>query len=663
MLALGLLGVAAPAAAHHISGFVYCDQDGSKTITVGDVALTGITVSATPAGGSGATGVGGTYFIGLPSVTANYTVALTAGVPSGASVLLPAGGTQVVNIVTGGLEDADGISFLLKDCTACSAANCNDSNPCTDDVCGANGCTHSNNTAACSDGDACTQDDACSAGACTGKIKPCSDGNQCTADLCDPATGCVFVNTTKPCNDGNACTISDTCAAGVCNGTPRVCNDNNGCTNDGCSQQTGCVFTNNTTPCDDGDTCTNNDVCNAGKCAPGTPRDCNDNNPCTTDTCSAAGCVHTPNTAPCNDNSLCTKDDVCSNGVCHGSTINCNDNNPCTDDSCKIDSGCTYAFNSGPCDDRNACTNNEKCTNGACVGTATPGVCDDANPCTTDSCDPTSGCVHTGVVCDDGDLCNGMESCNPQTGQCVSTGSSATPAFLFCSEARINNRATIDGDVGVNAVGGSLKIARDGTAANGTTVTAHDLTLGNNTTVDDVKANGVFLARGAAIHGARMTPTLPITTPCCDIPAATCGGNDVRVQKGEHHAPLAPGTYSSLTMMNNGTLTLMPGAYTFCDVVVAKNAKITSMGAVVVNVDGDFRLGNGSTLGPKVANPLPALNVAGSGFRLGAGAQLVAITKAPHAEGHFGRSASVVGRMCLDSAVTDKGIALSCRLR
>jgi len=159
--------------------------------------------------------------------------------------------------------------------------NCNDNNPCTADSCNpSSGCVHTPTPgAACSDANACTVGDVCSAaGQCTpGSPANCDDHDQCTLDSCNPATGCL--NPATPgaiCNDGDACTIGDRCSsnlgggASICLGTqPRNCNDNNACTADSCSSATGCV--NAPTPgtsCDDGNACTTGDTCSAtGTCS------------------------------------------------------------------------------------------------------------------------------------------------------------------------------------------------------------------------------------------------------------------------------------------------------------------------------------------------------------------------------------------------------------
>jgi hypothetical protein len=66
--------------------------------------------------------------------------------------------------------------------------------------------------ATCTDGNACTAFDGCSAGVCAGlalDVKvDCDDGNVCTTDTCVPATGCKPVATS--CDDQNVCT-ADSC--------------------------------------------------------------------------------------------------------------------------------------------------------------------------------------------------------------------------------------------------------------------------------------------------------------------------------------------------------------------------------------------------------------------------------------------------------------------
>ncbi|HYS54558.1 MAG TPA: post-COAP-1 domain-containing protein [Thermoanaerobaculia bacterium] len=308
-------------------------------------------------------------------------------------------------------------------CVGGPAPNCNDNNVCTDDSCNpATGCVHINNTAPCNDGNACTTNDTCAAGACVGGPAPnCDDGNVCTTDGCNPASGCTHVNNTNPCSDGNACTTNDTCAGGACVGGPAPnCDDGNVCTDDSCNPATGCVHTNNTNPCSDGNACTTNDTCSGGTCVGGPAPNCDDGNVCTTDACNpASGCTHINNTNPCNDGNACTTSDTCANGTCVGGPApNCDDGNVCTTDTCNTQTGCVHTNNTNPCSDGNACTTNDACSGGTCVGGPAPN-CDDGNVCTDDSCVPATGCVHTNNTgpCNDGNACTTNDTC--AAGACV----------------------------------------------------------------------------------------------------------------------------------------------------------------------------------------------------------------------------------------------------
>jgi len=108
-------------------------------------------------------------------------------------------------------------------------ANCNDNNTCTTDVCGDAICTHTSlaNGTACNDGNACTRTDRCSNAVCVGSNPvTCVALDQChDPGVCAPATG-LCSNPNKPngttCSDNNACTAPDACSAGVCVGQPIV---------------------------------------------------------------------------------------------------------------------------------------------------------------------------------------------------------------------------------------------------------------------------------------------------------------------------------------------------------------------------------------------------------------------------------------------------------
>ena len=219
-------------------------------------------------------------------------------------------------------------------CTGGGPRSCDDLNGCTDDFCDdESGCVHTDNNAACSDGNACTTGDICSEGACAGgTLVSCDDGSACTVDACSPATGCTHA--------------------------PVSCDDGDPCTNDSCDPVLGCrhVLAADGSACSDGDACTTGEVCTGGVCGSGGTVSCDDGNPCTDDTCSpATGCAHANNTVSCNDGNACSTGDVCSGGVCAGAPMVCNDGDPCTTDAC-VNGSCVFGPNPAVCSDGIACT-------------------------------------------------------------------------------------------------------------------------------------------------------------------------------------------------------------------------------------------------------------------------------------------------------------------
>jgi cysteine-rich repeat protein len=297
----------------------------------------------------------------------------------------------------------------------------------------------------------------------------CDDGNECTTDLCDAEVGCIHTKLDEgECKDGDSCTVGDHCEAGICIGLPVKCDDGNPCTDDSCDGLGGCVAVPNQADCDDNDPCTVADRCQDHQCS-GTPIPCDcqadedcaaleDGNLCNgTLHCDLANwpykCVVEeetevlctgPEPGPdaiclqplcnpdmgdcslvaandgfaCDDGNACTVGEHCSEGSCVGGVAPiCNDDNPCTDDSCDPDGGCLYTANSAICSDGDVCTTLDLCADGNCIG-GPPLVCDDGNACNgEESCDSAQGCKSgTPLTCDDGNTCNGPEGCDPAIG-------------------------------------------------------------------------------------------------------------------------------------------------------------------------------------------------------------------------------------------------------
>lgn len=147
------------------------------------------------------------------------------------------------------------------------------------------------------DDDACTKDPVCDEGYCTGfEDLVCDDGNACTADACDIAVGCTTTDLTTPCEDGDYCTYADKCSGGSCvAGAALGCEDGDICTDDACDPVVGCSHSHNNATCVDANACIEASVCDVGSCAGGKIVPCGDGNACTVDRCSPeTGCVTKP---------------------------------------------------------------------------------------------------------------------------------------------------------------------------------------------------------------------------------------------------------------------------------------------------------------------------------------------------------------------------------
>ncbi len=208
----------------------------------------------------------------------------------------------------------------------------------------------------------------------------CSSGTDDGADAASGDTGAE----TQVCTGDEDCVSSDpcqsgTCTDGICEFAPAdggSCDDGNHCTeNDECS---GGVCLGTARDCDDGEFCNGVEECNGitGACDPGDAPEIDDGVECTIDECDEEAdlVVHAPDHTACDDGNQCTAN-TCDPAVGDEST------------------GCAIASAEGECDDGDPCTVNDACAEAECVGETKP--------------------------CDDGLFCNGVESCEAETGDCL----------------------------------------------------------------------------------------------------------------------------------------------------------------------------------------------------------------------------------------------------
>ncbi|MDI1443992.1 hypothetical protein [Polyangium sp. 6x1] len=478
----------------------------------GGVAAGGGGSGGVAAGGSGGEGAGGSGSgSGSGGGGGGGSVAAGGSGGDGGSGGLAAGG----NGGAGGIDPTGGGGFGSASAGCSGEFDCNDGIDCTVDACVAGECKHGPDSNKCSDGKYCNGVEVCDPKfGCVDTSDPCDDGIDCTVDACDEAIDactytphdalcdnkitCDGVETCHPilgclssapldCNDGLPCTddycdlLADACKhhpndgkcadglfcdgvetcdpiLGCQAGTPVDCNDGVACTADACNEATdSCDAVPEHASCDDGVYCNGKETCGAGGCIAGNPIICDDNLSCTSDACSEAegGCIFTAVNAACNDGLYCNGVETCStagpapSGCVPGTSISCPaDSVACTLEACDeailgckstADNaacaagelcipgagGCTTAMpcvTAADCDDGDACNGTETCDVVCKAGT--PVSCNDGIACTIDSCvSMTGACIHTPNhdVCNDGWACNGVETCDPGLGCALGT--------------------------------------------------------------------------------------------------------------------------------------------------------------------------------------------------------------------------------------------------
>ena len=309
-------------------------------------------------------------------------------------------------------------------CVPGQAKVCIDNILCTADTCNktTGNCVYDAQTmngTPCDDGNVCTLGDNCKNGSCVvGISKDCNDNNPCTDDLCDQLKGCNPNFNSQKCDDSNACTSSDICKFGDCEGSVVKCDDGNLCTDDACDPKKGCVNTANSVICNDNSACTEKDQCKNTVCG-GAPVNCDDGNVCSDDACDKAlGCFYTPNVALCPDVDACTTGEVCKALNCVKKAVVCDDLNACTTDSCDAVKGCQVANVA----DKTDCGGANWCIAGKCTLKAYCGdgvvnqaneECDDGNLVDGDAC--TNACKNNGIIPgfagEKGPVFNGYQQC------------------------------------------------------------------------------------------------------------------------------------------------------------------------------------------------------------------------------------------------------------
>ncbi len=383
-------------------------------------------------------------------------------------------------------------------CVGSGALGCDDSNPCTIDICiPPGGCNHfAQNGAACTaDGLDCTTD-VCDGSTCTHPLKAntCLVSGTCyeagAGPAASPCKACIPGTTTTQLSnrpngtscdaDGSGCTVNDTCTAGACvagaaadcSAQADICNNpkcnSTGATSFNCGKQAKA----NNTACDsDGITCTS-DVCTNGSCTHPVSTGCLISGLCVTEgspdptaecrSCQFAvnktGYASKPNLTPCVGDGL-----ACTESTCNGT-------GSCVNQSyaggCIIDGAC-YANGTKKAD--NPCLVCDNTKNASAWSNVAAGVActSDGKTCTDDLCDGSGSCQHTVKTdkCLVSDQCYDANAPNPanECQQCVP----ATTRTAFTSKIVGTPCTDVDGNACTVSTCNASAVCTSASVANG----------------------------------------------------------------------------------------------------------------------------------------------------------------------------------------------------
>ncbi len=518
----------------------------------------------------------------------------------------------------------------------------------------------------------------------------CDPGGQLHCDGNPSESQCT---TGAQCDGGVNCYFAFSCCKFNCQfvGQGASCFDGNQCTTgDHCDNVGRCVgqFTPDGAPCTDGVFCNGADTCQTGECAghAGDPcaaaTDClatcnegsdacestpfvpcgDDGNACTDDVCNATGvCTHPPLPAGTTCRAVASDCDLAE--LCAGGGAPCPadgfkpDDTPCGD-LCTTNGTCQTGVCTGGtpvvCDDNDVCNGLETCLPFTGCQPGTPLDCIDGNSCTADLCNAVGGCSNpvlaNGAQCDDGNLCTIIDVC--QNGVCQGEDL----AFLTRDGAKLAQQSLVDGHLVVNEPGGTAKLGSFSTMVDGSSLTADRVVLGKAVTVFDVAAN-LLRAPSAVINGTVSPANLPVLPTFCTMPAGSCGGSDVLV--GERQVVrITPGSYGTVTILNRGTLELDPGEYDICGIRTASPIAIRPRGNVVVRLPGDLKIGRFGLIEPLAGSA--QLWVAGRAKILTSTVVHGTAINTPDDALKLGRFVVFDGALCADTLRGGRSVQLGC---
>jgi len=235
------------------------------------------------------------------------------------------------------------------------------------------------------------------------------------------------------------------------------------------------------------------------------------------------------------------------------------------------------------CDDDDVCNGLETCDSLTGCVPGQPLDCSDGNPCTADACSPTAGCSNPvlpdGSPCDDGQRCTLFDSCT--AGTCVGTD----VQVVAIQNARFGTLTEGSGHLAVNDAKGFVKFSRAGFMADGSLVQANTISLSALASLDDVETNK--RTGPGSVRGSQTPLTVPLGLSCA-APSITCGTTPV-VVPDTAVVRISPGAYGDVKIGRRSTLELEPGTYDFCTLKTFPPAAIRPRGDVILRIAKDLK--------------------------------------------------------------------------
>jgi len=231
--------------------------------------------------------------------------------------------------------------------------------------------------------------------------------------------------------------------------------------------------------------------------------------------------------------------------------------------------------------------------------------------------------------------------------------------FMAELAIKLSKGAMVNDDAGVNETQGVAILAPEAKMANGTTLYADRMKLGQGADVYNVRTNSLKVATIDGIHGTVGTVALPLKAPFCQQPSLTCGTGDVTVA-GQADLTLPAGDYGRVSIGGGGTLHLPDDApYRFCELRIANEGSVVATHQITIEVPGNVIVGTRSALRTGGGAPL-VLRVGGSNLLVGREAVVTAAITAPNAKGKVRSDSAFSGCICARVMKAAKNASLTC---